>query len=166
MIKAGKARLVYYILEQRLDGRAGGQHVALHACSGGWRRDQKNWSANNPYGVQHQTGHATGAKSPSAESHGGPIPPGQYRVLSPSRTAKEFPGFVNKPGIGCAAYLAPQPGTRLYGRSGFFIHKGKHTDGCIVPLHPTQFNRLMAALDEDGGGILQVVSSIEPYEFA
>jgi hypothetical protein len=170
--KAGKARLVYFIRERRLTGFAGGKPIAIFAVSGGCADKSndrlKNWTANNPYGTRHGTAHTAGDKNPSLESHGGPIPTGQYHVLSPKVTAQNpaCRHFLARTGIKRASFLVPGNGTRLFDRTGFYIHPGKHTDGCIIPVDPKQYQGLMDALDLDAGGILQVVDSIEPNAFA
>ena len=60
------------------------------------------------------------------------------------------------------ATLVPDPHNGIMNRAGFAIHgRGQHgSDGCIVPFNPVDFQRLMDALEADGGGVLQVMSAM------
>jgi hypothetical protein len=156
----GKAILTYYIFEGILVGRAGGRSFHIFALSGGGggsKSPKPGWVAgdvvNNPY--------LTGLKeedSKSGHRHGGPLPVGRYKIAKPE---------PNHEGKGRWASLIPDPHNVMMTRGGFAIHgRGPHgSDGCIVPTNPADFQHLMNALEADGGGVLQVLSSMSG-EFA
>lgn len=149
-----KANLTYYIFEGLLIGTAGGRHIQVFAVSGGGGGSTKSRpaaSANNPY----MTGLKT-MRQGAGHTHGGPIPLGRYRIHKPAQ----------HPHLGRSAFLAPDRGTPMLGRSGFFIHgRGPHgSDGCIVPL--SQFKELMDALELSDGGSLCVLEAMAGSRFA
>lgn len=138
------ANLTFYIAEGLLVGAAGGHMWHVEARSGGGGGARKNPGGNadtdNPGSV---------AVAESHDHRGGPLPPGRYRVGSPS---------VHK-GLGYSAALTPydtDQKAHMFGRSGFYIHgRGpKGSDGCIVPME--SFGPFMAALAKDRGGMLTV----------
>jgi len=153
---AGKALLTYYIFEGILVGQAGGKSFHIFALSGGGggsKSTKPGWVAggvvNNPY--------MTGLKERDTKSghrHGGPLPVGRYTIAKPE---------ANHGGKGRWATLVPDPWNVMMNRAGFAIHgRGQHgSDGCIVPTNPADFQRLMDALEADGGGVLHVLSSMD-----
>lgn len=158
----GDARFSFFIYEQYLVGTAGNKSLAMRARSGGRSGATTNWSADNPYGTRHGTTHPPHPKNAAPITHGGPLPEGLYRIFSPVQTAKrpDCIPFVKR--LGRAAYLESRwPGLR--GR--FYIHRGTHTDGCVVIDEPN-LGSLFDALDESQGGLLVVMPSIEPVAFA
>ena len=147
------AQLTYYIFEGILIGSAGGKHFHISALSGGAggsTKLQPAASVNNPYSTALKT-----AKSP--HKHGGPLPIGKYRIEPPGR----------HPHLGLSAQLTQVSGS-TYGRGGFFIHgRGPHgSDGCIVPMHNSEFQGLMTALSNSRGGTLYVLETIGRERFA
>jgi hypothetical protein len=151
------ANLTYYVWEGVLTGYANGRMVHLCAASGGGggsTAHRASFRANNPYMTPFKT--VGGAHDPG-HIHGGPLPPGKYTICKPAR-------HVN---LGLSAELkpfGPLPG----GRSDFFIHgRGPHgSDGCIVPLDPGQFRRLMEDLSASQGGTLIVAETMSDQRLA
>ena len=157
-------RLTYYIFEGLLVGFAGGKLVHIPALSGGrggtTTKGAETDAVNNPYmtGLTTTTHFEKGKEVHSAtDTHGGPIPPGEYRIAKPgiykTKSGHEF----------MAAQLTathPIPGKKH--RDGFLIHgAGSHgSDGCIVPLNKASFNNLMSLLSNDAGGTLQVLEAM------
>jgi hypothetical protein len=133
------ANLTYEIFTGRLVGYANKAFFCIDALSGGGggsTKDMGSSSTNNPY--------YTGLKSKFKSSnphhiHGGPIPPGRYKIARPSKHVR----------LGLSAQLIPDSSNSMMGRSGFFIHgRGVHgSDGCIVPL--SGFQDLMNALEAE-----------------
>src|SRR5262245_28880542 len=119
------AHLTYYIREGLLVGLIESRMYHIEALSGGAGGSKKHSptaAVNNPY--------MEGLKSKEAPNspnhvHGGPIPPGTYKVRTPGQ----------HPHLGLAARL-DHPSARPMRRDGFYIHgRGPHgSDGCIVPL--------------------------------
>jgi hypothetical protein len=152
------ASLTYYIWEGVLVGRANGVFFQLFAASGGGGASTRNppaLSANNPYEVGLQT---HGKATQKLHVHGGPIPPGPYRVARPTV----------HPLVRLSARLTPTGGQPMFGRSGFLIHgPGPHgSDGCIVLEDRRQLAPLLAALDASGGGTLHVEEAMYGQRFA
>jgi hypothetical protein len=147
----GTAQLTYYIFEGTLAGFIGEEMIHLSAWSGGAggsTRHDTDGSVNNPYmyGLKEVDN-----KKQKLHVHGGPIPPGKYRILPPSQHSK----------LGLSARLEadhPLPNHR----GGFFIHgQGPHgSDGCIVPSRQ-DFPGLMEKLKASGGGTLFVLQAME-----
>ena len=150
----GTAHLTYYIFEGVLVGFIGTEMVHLHAWSGGAGGSTKNptdGSANNPYMYALKE-----VDTKKKHIHGGPIPPGPYRILPPSHHGK----------LGLSAKL--EPDRKLPGnRGGFYIHgQGPHgSDGCIVP-KKDDFPSLMDKLTASHGGSLFVAQTMEDGAFA
>ena len=150
------ANLTYSIFEGMLTGIANNHTIYISAVSGGGggsTRHAGNEDTNNPY--------STGVKTAEGKQHkhGGPIPTGRYRVLSPGR----------HPHLGLSCRLEPydiNQTRHMAGRDGFYIHgRGPHgSDGCIVPME--RFQELMTALTADRGGILFVVETFGGDRFA
>lgn len=151
------ANLTYYIFEGTLTGSAGGRMFHVEALSGGGGGSTQhggNQDTNNPYSVGVKT-----ADGCSGHTHGGPIPPGRYRISPPRR----------HPHLGLSCQLDPydsEQAAAMLGRDGFYIHgRGPHgSDGCIVPLE--RFQELMAAIERDRGGILFVLEAVGGSRFA
>jgi hypothetical protein len=142
------ANLTFYIADGLLVGTAGGHMWHLEARSGGGGGARKNPDGNadtdNPGSV---------SVKESGHHRGGPLPPGRYRIGTPSKHK----------GLGYSAALSPydaEQKTQMFGRSGFFIHgRGpKGSDGCVVPME--SFGPFMAALAKDHGGVLTVAPHI------
>jgi hypothetical protein len=100
----------------------------MSALSGGVCCSSTNSPAatvNNPYMTVVKT---TG--SGSRHVHGGPIPPGSYKICEPAQ----------HPHLGLSARLDPEH-PKMCVRGGFFIHgRGPHgSDGCIVPTDREKF---------------------------
>lgn len=149
------ADLTYFIQEGVLVGKVGERPFHILAVSGGGGGSTVNRPAasmNNPYMEAFKSVH--GPKH-SAHVHGGPIPPGRYRI--------QPPGPFHH---GIAAQLVLERGGSTH-RSGFYIHgRGPHgSDGCIVPLDPKQFRQLMAALKTSRGGKLSVIETMGEARF-
>ena len=149
-----QASLVYYIFEGLLVGFIGTKLVHVAAMSGGAGGSTKHRPtdvANNPYmeGLKTVSGKA-------GHTHGGPIPPGRYTIAEPAR----------HPHLGLSAALIAYCPTM--GRGGFYIHgRGPHgSDGCIVPLEKSQFDKLMSALEASKGGSLWVQETMGDERFA
>jgi hypothetical protein len=127
--------------------------AALSGGRGGSRNLTPGWIAwdivNNPYmtgleQIEGRPGHV----------YGGPIPIGPYIVSTPS---------YNIHVKGMASALTPGKHNTMMHRSGGFLIHGrgpKGSAGCIVPMNPGDFEFLMNALAEDGGGTLQVLPSM------
>jgi len=151
------ANLTFSIVEGLLAGTIGRRMFHMTAVSGGGAgstRNQPATSANNPYMEGLKT---VGDSKSLGHVHGGPIPPGLYKVHTPS----------HHPHLGLSARL-DHPRFKPMGRDGFYIHgRGPHgSDGCIVPLDVSKFNELMAALKGSKGGTLFVEETVEGWRFA
>lgn len=156
----GKANLTYYIFEGLLVGTVSGKGVHIFALSGGGATATKSsairdeQAVNNPYRTGQLTRQGKGVR-------GGPIPPGKYIIKKPALWRNMR-----------AARLEPASPMGFYaatGRSGgFLIHLrgGSGSDGCIVPLHSSQYKTLMDGLEKDGGGTLWVFESFGGSMFA
>jgi hypothetical protein len=148
---AGTAQLTYYIFEGVLVGFIDEDMIHIIAWSGGaggskTKNAPEAQVVNNPYLYAKKT-----VESRNAHVHGGPIPPGGYRILPPAQHKK----------LGLSSFL--QPLRKLPNkRDGFFIHKqGPHgSDGCIVPADES-FDDLMTRLKTSGGGSLHVLESMD-----
>lgn len=148
---AGSAKLTYYIFEGILVGLVNSKAIHLSAWTGGGAgstRNKPNESANNPYAYGLKE---VDDKSKHIHVHGGPIPPGRYRIHLPGRNEK----------VGLSAQLDPlQPLPNK--RGGFLIHRmGPHgSDGCIV-LADKDFYPLMHSLTASRGGMLVVCQALD-----
>lgn len=154
----GKASLTYYIVEGVLTGIVDGKVVHVLAASGGGGGTTRPTgpaapaAVNNPY----RTGQLT-----TRTTRGGPIPVGLYSIEKPERWHH-----------GRAARLEPaNPASfqRITGRSGGFLIHGRGpvgSDGCIVPLLPSDFQTLMDGLEKDDGGTLTVLECFAGGRFA
>jgi len=165
------AQLTYYIFEGVLTGFAGGQLLHISALSGGrggtTTKGVESDAVNNPYATGVKT---TEHKDPTTgkmvhgdgDIHGGPIPPGQYRIAIPAlHTPKKGHKFM------AAVLTATHPNTGKGHRDGFLIHgTGPHgSDGCIVPTNRDAFDKLMSVLKSEGGGTLQVLQAMNDSAF-
>jgi hypothetical protein len=151
------ASLTYYIWEGLLVGVAGSEFIQMYAgCGGGAGSTRKAFSdkANNPYMWAFKMKGAINARN---HEHGGPIPPGKYRIAVPAQHPK----------LKLSARLTPEPGQPMYGRDGFLIHgPGPHgSDGCIV-VEKKELVKLMDALKAAGGGTLFVEEAMDGARFA
>ncbi len=164
-IAMGKANLTYYIFEGVLTGTVNGRFVHIFTYSGGGsgydpkRPKAANYSrdsqaANNPY----RTGQVT---NEAANIRGGPIPPGKYIIAKPSKWHGSR-----------AARLEPVNPVTFFkrtGRDGGFLIHGRGpigSDGCLVPVAPSDFQRLMDGLEKDDGGALWVLETMGGDMFA
>jgi hypothetical protein len=151
----GNAHLTYYIFEGVLVGIADSKLIHLSAYSGGGGGSTKNpttESANNPYlYALKEVDLKFKDKSKNKHVHGGPIPPGGYRVETPATHKK----------LGLSAKLVPQQALPN-DRGGFYIHgSGPHgSDGCIV-LGKSDLYKFMHALTASKGGSLVVCQAME-----
>jgi|SRR5581483_2838265 len=148
--------LTYYIFEGLLVGYANGHMVHISAVSGGAggsTKEKAAFSMNNPYMEALKT-----VGSGKQHVHGGPIPPGSYKIEKPGK----------HPHLGLSARLDHLTKKPPMGRDGFFIHgRGPHgSDGCIVPLDATDFQKLMKNLEATDGGSLVVVETTDGGQFA
>jgi len=151
------ANLTYYIVDGVLTGLINGRLYHLLALSGGAGGSTKRpaeSSTNNPYLEGLKT---SGGPSEKKHVHGGPVPPGKYKIEPPAK----------HPHLGLSAKLV-HPGWKPMGRDGFFIHgRGPHgSDGCIVPLNSKQFQDLMDALTQSNGGSLVVEEAMGGNRYA
>jgi hypothetical protein len=151
------ANLTYYIFEGLLTGIIDGRLYHVPALSGGGGGSTKHAgeaSTNNPY-MEGMTTSAT--VDPKRHVHGGPIPPGKYKIEKPA----------HHPHLGLSAKLV-HPKWHPMGRAGFYIHgRGPHgSDGCIVPLDSSQLQSLLNALAQSNGGTLAVEESMGGDRFA
>jgi hypothetical protein len=127
--------------------------TALSGGGGGSTRHRSTDSVNNPYMEGRRT---KGSAKLASHTHGGPIPPGRYKINTPAQY----------PHLGLAARL-DHPGFRPLGRDGFYIHGGPHgSDGCIVPLDHARFIELMNALTRSHGGTLVVEETADGTRYA
>jgi hypothetical protein len=142
------ANLTFYIAEGILTGTVHGRMIHIDAKSGGGGgsrgNPQGNQDTNNPNSVDVKT---------TSTHRGGPLPPGSYRIATPSRN----------PHLGLSSALTPydaEQSKHMFGRGGFFIHgRGpRGSDGCIVPME--KFAELMNGLSLDHGGMLHVYPRI------
>jgi hypothetical protein len=164
-IAMGKANLTYYIFEGVLAGTVNGRFIHIFTYSGGgsgynpahrkatnFLRDSQ--ATNNPY----RTGQLT---NEARNIRGGPIPPGKYIIKKPS----------NRDGSKAARLEPINPVTffKRTGRDGGFLIHGrgpKGSDGCLVPVDPSEFQRLMDGLEKDDGGTLWVLETMAGDMFA
>lgn len=156
----GKTRLTYYIREAILEGTVAGAFIQILAVSGGGSgKTDASYSVNLPP-EQHYFNNPmyTGVVRSAQEGiRGGPIPIYQYIIHKP-----ENQRAVLTPTKDLKNAVSPSIFKKETGRDGGFqIHgRGAHgSDGCIVPLVPAEFHRLIEGLKKDGGGILTVVDS-------
>jgi hypothetical protein len=160
---AGTAQLTYYIFEGVLVGCIERDLIHISAWSGGGggsTQHRTDDSANNPYmSANNPYMYAlkeVDNKAKHIHIHGGPIPPGAYRIHSPD----------HHPKLGLSAQL--QPLTPLpNNRGGFYIHgQGPHgSDGCIVP-SKDDFQGFMEKLKVSKGGKLHVSQAMDGVAFA
>jgi hypothetical protein len=147
------AELTYYIFEGVLVGFIDSELIHVIAWSGGAGGSTRESApdgqvANNPYMYAKK---AIGKPRNPNHVHGGPIPPGSYRV---------YPPAMHKT-LGLSCFLKPLQ--KLPNNRGeFFIHKqGPHgSDGCIVPAADA-FEALMQKLKRSGGGHLKVYEAVD-----
>jgi hypothetical protein len=151
----GTAHLTYYIFEGVLVGIVDSNPVHLTAYSGGGGGSTKNpssESANNPYlYALKEVDLKFKDKSKNVHVHGGPIPPGIYRIEPPAHHKT----------LGLSAKLVPQQ-PLPNDRGGFYIHgSGPHgSDGCIVLGRPDLY-KFMHSLAVSKGGNLVVCQAME-----
>jgi hypothetical protein len=148
----GTARLTYYIFEGVLVGFVEQDLIHITAWSGGAggsKSHAPNENANNPYMYALK---AKDNKARGVHTHGGPIPPGRYRIHIPGPHGHYKLCAVLDP-------LQPLPNKR----DGFLIHgRGPHgSDGCIVPMNDDDFTSLMEKLKVSKGGLLHVCQSMD-----
>ena len=144
------ANLTFYITEGVLAGTANGHMIQISAVSGGGggsKRNPPNASMNNPSDQSLKE-----VEGPN-HVHGGPIPAGRYKMMTPHRHRV----------LGLSARLDPYDdvqASQMYGRDAFYIHgRGPHgSDGCIVLME--HFADTMAALTRDRGGVLYVLEAM------
>jgi hypothetical protein len=148
--------LTYYIYEGWLIASSATETMEMAASSGGRGGSTlgtkvETPEANNPYVVEKKWLKQNGRTI----QHGGPLPPGVYKVHPPIDSQK----------LGRCALLEPQFPTR---RTGLYLHgPGQQgSQGCLVPHEKTGFSRLIDALDNDGGGRLLVFEGIGGDRFA
>lgn len=153
----GTAQLTYFIWEGVLVGMFGAELIHLTAWSGGGggaKKLRSNENTNNPYMYALK---AVEDKQKRPMVRGGPIPPGSWKVYTPS----SHRGFKK-----VVCMLEPQF-TTPNGRGGFLIHSqgDKGSDGCIV-LPDEEFDRVMDKLRRSAGGHLQVCQAMDDSAFA
>lgn len=152
------ASLTYYIREGVLVGFANDVFFHICAASGGGGGSTKNtpafW-ANNPYYPGLKT---YGKPTVEYHVHGGPIPPGLYKIDRPKL----------HPTLKLSARLTPKNPKAVGKRDGFLIHgPGPHgSDGCIVLLKQKELEPLMYALSWSAGGTLFVEEAMYGVHFA
>jgi hypothetical protein len=158
------SNLTFYIWEGLLVGLLAGNPFEMSALSGGGGGSTKSAPAdtvNNPYNTGLET---RGRPGDPNHVHGGPIPPGRYKIRTPA---------VDKH-VGLSARLDPENKPKKHARGGFLIHnRGPHgSDGCIVPaerndsVRKSQFNKLITGLSVSRGGSLIVAESMSGDRFA
>ncbi len=158
-------KLSYYIWDGLLVGLLAGKPIEISAVSGGGASSTKSApadTANNPYA----TGVITTGKADSANHvHGGPIPPGFYKILPPGMYTPQ--GADPKKVHFLAAQLARE-GKFKTRDGGFLIHgRGPHgSDGCIVPRKKEDFHKLITGLQISNGGTLIVAEAMSGDRFA
>jgi hypothetical protein len=151
----GKAKLRFIINQGLLVGTVADKPVHMFVASGGGggRRQptakdkgkklkpSDYGAVNNPFSIDQKMNDARGIR-------GGTIPAGGYTIGKPYK----------HPRLGKAAFLDPDKSNQTFNRGGFFIHgRGvQGSDGCLVPLDPSEFQQLMAGLTKDAGGRLVV----------
>lgn len=150
----GKANLTYYIYEGVLAGHLNKKFILYAAQSGGGGMSKLGLTnpaeVNNPFYFDKKTEYKN-KEDATKENRGGPIPPGNYRILKPE------PWGESK-----KAVLEPVDFTKellkKIGRNGFLIHaRGNYgSDGCIVPNTWEAYVELMEGLEADNGGKLKV----------
>jgi len=130
-------------------------HCTYHQKSGAFECTPDD--GGQPFSANGYSGHGPGLNNPSQQgtkyypgvpgSYGGPIPVGTYGIGPPTTLI----GPVTIP-------LTPLPGTKMFGRNGFYIHgdnsarNNSASEGCIV-LPPGPRKKIAGC----GGGTLQVV---------
>lgn len=126
------AELTYNIYTGVLVARCATGTLVVHAESGG----SNLWTDSHTRQV--------GAHGSPGHVHGGPIPPGRWRVHSPGSPHPD--GGRRRPN-----WIPIGP---VVGRTYLYIHCGWNTEGCInVPISQrTIYNRLLEAVRHDGGG--------------
>lgn len=151
----GTAHLTYYIFEGVLVGIIEAKFVHITAFSGGGggsTRNRTSDSANNPYqyGLK-EVDLKFKNQAKNIHIHGGPIPPGRYKILPPTHHEK----------LGLSAKLDSLQ-KLPNDRGGFYIHgTGPHgSDGCIV-VGGSEFHTLMHDLKASRGGSLVVCQAME-----
>jgi hypothetical protein len=148
----GTACLTYYIFEGVLVGFIERDLIHITAWSrgaGGSKSHEPNATANNPYMYALKL---ADNKKKHIHKHGGPIPPGRYRIHAPGPHGHFKLCAVLEP-------LQKLPNER----GGFLIHgRGPHgSDGCIVPMNDDDFPKLMEKLKVSKGGLLHVCESMD-----
>lgn len=162
---AGKAKLTYYIREAILEGIVAGEFIQILAVSGGGAgKTDRNYASNLPPEEPYFNNPTyTGIRKSSNEGiRGGPLPTYHYIIGKPEHNKAILTPTQNM--------LTPVSGATFKtetGRDGGFQIHGRGaigSDGCIVPLVPAEFHRLMEGLKKDGGGLLTVKDSMQGDE--
>jgi Protein of unknown function (DUF2778) len=153
----GKANLTYYIFEGVLVGTVGGEQIHILALSGGGGATRRKEGPTDPNAVNNP--YRTGQVK-VGNARGGPIPLGRYDIRKPAPWHKGWAARLDP--------VDPRGFLAATGRGGFLIHgRGPlGSDGCIVPLVPSQFQALMHGLEKDDGGALTVLESFGDARFA
>jgi len=137
------ANLTYDIFSGTLtvSGDKGGLVVAF--CQSGF----SNWDWHSGAVTSYKPKH----------SHGGPLPPGFYKILP---TKSHHPdGGKFRP----AWHAIYKPGSTKFFRTNLYIHpKGTHTDGCIAVPY-ADFIKISKLIDTDKGGSLIVMGGREGW---
>ena len=144
---AGNANLIFHVNYGLLTGVVGGRHVTMSVVSGGGGgavgkiRFDDSHAVNNPLSSNQKA-------NSKRHVRGGTIPAGTWTIGTPAHRAH----------LGWSAALTPRIVPTLGHRGGFYIHgRGKHgSDGCLVPMNPTNFHALLDGLTADHGGSLTV----------
>ncbi len=78
----------------------------------------------------------------------GPIPLGDWSIIGPPRDYSFYNGPQITKTLHHALYLSPSSSTITYGRTGFYIHGGTITEGCIL-VQPTLRDEIWNSGDHD-----------------
>lgn len=118
-------------------------HATYEIASGVLRIPALNYEANC------SAGRGAGLNNPLMVDvrNVGPLPPGVYSVRLEASRKFRRPAFR----------LLPKRGNQMHGRSGFWIHGGTVSHGCILATLPVR-----QAIQDFGVRTLTVVASVRP----
>ena len=143
------ADMMYMIKDQILVGTVNGIHFQMNAVSGGRAGSKVPRAvnadvANNPYRTDQKL-------NKRKRIVGGPLPCGLYQMEADTKKKSAW------------IKLIPNSSNVMVSRNSFAIHgRGKRgSDGCIVPIVYSEIVNLRNAVQQNGGGTLEVVGGLD-----